>query len=72
MRFVDHSKDGIIGEDDRVIIGDPNPDIYGNFNLNFRWRDLELGALFTYSLGNDAIMLCVPTWSRAAVCPTKA
>lgn len=54
MRFVDHSKDGIIGEDDRVIIGDPNPDIYGNFNLNFRWRDLELGALFTYSLGNDA------------------
>ena len=54
MRFVDHSKDGIIGEDDRVVIGDPNPDIYGNFNLNFRWRDLELGALFTYSLGNDA------------------
>ena len=54
MRFVDHPKDGIIGEDDRVVIGDPNPDIYGNFNLNFRWRDLELGALFTYSLGNDA------------------
>ena len=54
MRFVDHSKDGIIGEDDRVVIGDPNPDIYGNFNLNFRWRDLELGALFTYSWGNDA------------------
>ena len=22
--------------------------------MNFRWRDLELGALFTYSLGNDA------------------
>ena len=54
MRFVDVHADGVIDEKDRVVIGDPNPDIYGNFNLNFRWRDLELGALFTYSLGNDA------------------
>ena len=54
MRFVNVHKDGVIDEKDRVVIGDPNPDIYGNFNLNFRWRDLELGALFTYSLGNDA------------------
>ena len=37
-----------------MVIGDPNPDIYGNFDLNFQWKNLELGALFTYSLGNDA------------------
>ena len=54
MRFVDVKKDGIINEEDRVIIGDPNPDIYGNFDLTFQWKNLELGALFTYSLGNDA------------------
>ncbi len=54
MRFVDVVEDGVIDEKDRVVIGDPNPDIYGNFDLSFRWKDLELGALFTYSLGNDA------------------
>lgn len=54
MRFIDVKKDGIINEEDRVVIGDPNPDIYGNFDLNFQWKNLELGALFTYSLGNDA------------------
>ena len=54
MRFVDVKKDGIINEEDRVVIGDPNPDIYGNFDLTFQWKNLELGALFTYSLGNDA------------------
>lgn len=53
MRFVDVHEDGIIDEKDRVVIGDPTPDIYGNFDLNFRWKDLELGALFTYSLGGD-------------------
>lgn len=54
IRFIDVKKDGIINEEDRVVIGDPNPDIYGNFDLNFQWKNLELGALFTYSLGNDA------------------
>lgn len=54
MRFVDVKKDGIINEDDRVVIGDPNPNVYGNFDLTFQWKNLEMGALFTYSLGNDA------------------
>ena len=54
LMYRDLNHDGKISSSDRTYIGDPNPDIYGNFNLNFRWRDLELGALFTYSLGNDA------------------
>lgn len=53
---VDHNGDGVISanETDKTVIGDPNPDIYGNIHLNFhfgqRW---SLAANFNYSLGND-------------------
>lgn len=56
MRFVNQNagEDNVIDEKDKVILGDPNPDIYGNFNLNFKYKHFKLSALFTYSLGNDA------------------
>ena len=56
MRFVNQNpeEDNVIDEKDKVVLGDPNPDIYGNFNLNFQYKRLKLSALFTYSLGNDA------------------
>ena len=44
---------GQIDEADKVIIGDPNPDIYGNIFLNLKWKRFSLGATFNYSLGND-------------------
>ena len=54
MRFVDLNGDGMITpEGDRTIIGDPNPDIYGNIFAAFRWKDLTLSLGFNYSLGND-------------------
>lgn len=53
MRFVDQNGDKIINDNDRCIIGDPNPDFYGNFNLRFSWKNLTLGTVFTYSVGND-------------------
>lgn len=52
MKFVDNG-DGIINEADRVVIGDPNPDIFGNFNLRLQWKGFTLSTLFTYSVGND-------------------
>ena len=54
MRFVDHNHDGIIDANDRVVLGDPNPDIYGDFSLQLKWKRLSLDALFGYSVGNDA------------------
>ncbi len=53
MNFVDLKDDKIINEDDRTIIGDPNPDIYGNIHTTFGWKNLTLTAIFNYSLGND-------------------
>lgn len=54
MHFDDVDNNGIIDENDCQVIGDPNPDIYGNFNFSLRWRNLTLDALFTYQLGGDA------------------
>ena len=53
MNFVDITPDKIIDENDRTVIGDPNPDIYGNIHTTFSWKNLTLTAVFNYSLGND-------------------
>ena len=38
---------------DRMVIGDPNPDIYGNIFTSVQYRRLRLDVRFNYSLGND-------------------
>ena len=48
-----HGGVGEINEYDRVVIGDPNPDIYGNIFTTLQWKRLRLDARFNYSLGND-------------------
>lgn len=51
--FVDQNGDGEITEADKVVIGDPNPDIYGNIFAAVSWKNLTLNIGFNYSLGND-------------------
>lgn len=54
MKFIDQNNDGMIGEEDRVIIGDPNPDFFGNISLNFNFlQRFNVSANFKYSLGSD-------------------
>lgn len=53
MRFVNMNDDEYIDEKDRVVIGDPNPDIYGGLNTRILWKNFTLSAQFTYSVGND-------------------
>ncbi len=53
VRFVDQNGDGWISEADMVVIGDPNPDIYGNIFTSLSWKNLTLSLDFKYSLGND-------------------
>ena len=51
--FVDQNNDGVIDDADKVVIGNPNPDIYGNLYTSLTWKDLRLDVNFKYSLGND-------------------
>lgn len=54
VRFVNlNDGDKYINEDDRTVIGDPNPDIFGGFYTSVRWKQFKLSAQFTYSVGND-------------------
>lgn len=54
MKFIDLDGNGEINDKDRMVIGDPNPDIYGNVNMNFHFgKYWSLNTFFTYSLGND-------------------
>ncbi len=51
--FADLNGDGLISEADKTIIGNPNPDIYGNIFANVMWKNFTLTLGFNYSLGND-------------------
>ena len=54
VKFVDKDGNGEINSDDRFVIGDPNPDIYGNVNLKFHFGEhWTLATNFKYSVGND-------------------
>jgi len=53
VHFVDLNGDGRIDDADKTIIGNPNPDIYGNIFAMANWKNLTLEARFSYSLGND-------------------
>ncbi len=53
VRFVDQNGDGVINDADKVVIGNPNPDIYGNIYTALSWKNLRLDVNLKYSLGND-------------------
>ncbi|SDL41426.1 TonB-linked outer membrane protein, SusC/RagA family [Pedobacter sp. ok626] len=53
IRFTDVNGDKVIDENDRVVIGNPNPDFTGSFSNQFSYKNWSLDALFTFSYGND-------------------
>jgi hypothetical protein len=55
-RFVDKSKDGKINyTDDRMIVGDPNPDFTFGWSNNFEFKGFDLSVYMQGSYGNDII-----------------
>ena len=53
MRFVDTDGNGCIDDKDRVVIGDPNPSVFGNIYSHLNWKKWSLDVTFSYCLGND-------------------
>ncbi len=53
VHFDDYNHDGLIDNNDRQVIGNPNPDLYGTLSNKFLVKRFTLSALFTYSYGND-------------------
>ena len=56
VKFVDinpGSNPGLIDENDKTVIGDPNPDFYGNIYANMKYKNWNLDVVCNYSVGND-------------------
>ena len=54
VRFVNtNGSDNVINEDDRVVIGNPNPDFTGAVFNTFTYKKITLSAVFSFSQGND-------------------
>ncbi|MCX2679822.1 SusC/RagA family TonB-linked outer membrane protein [Galbibacter sp. EGI 63066] len=51
--FEDLNGDKIIDENDRKVIGNPNPDFTGSFSAKFSYKRLSISGLFNFSVGND-------------------
>ncbi len=53
IKLADLDQNGKIDDDDREVIGNFLPDIYGAFSTTFNWKSFNLYLGFQYSLGND-------------------
>lgn len=53
VKYVDNG-DKEINEKDMQIIGNPNPDLYGNIFTSLSYKRIRLDVNFSYSVGNDA------------------
>ena len=52
IKFKDDGNN-IINENDKTIIGDPNPELFGNIFTAFVYKNFQLSAMFNYSVGNE-------------------
>lgn len=53
FKYMDLNGDGVITEDDKTIIGDPNPDFSLSLALNLRWKHWDLEVFLNGEFGQD-------------------
>lgn len=55
VRMKDLNNDGVIDNNDRTFIGDPNPDFIFGLTNNFRYKDWDLSFLIAGSVGGETM-----------------
>jgi len=53
INFVDQDDNGIINDNDKTYIGDPNPDFIYGFNSSINYKNFEFSFFLQGSFGND-------------------
>lgn len=53
LLLADNQPDGVIDDNDRAVVGDPNPDFIGGFTNKLAWNGFDLKVFFQFSYGND-------------------
>lgn len=64
VKWHDVDGNGIINDNDRVMMGSSNPDFYGGLNNTLRFKNLQLDAFFTYMYGQDVYAQWMTTVAR--------
>lgn len=54
VAFVDQNNDGIINDEDKVVLGSATPDFYGSIFTSLEYKGFALDLTFAYSKGNEA------------------
>ena len=59
-KLKDQNNDGVIDENDMVVLGNTMPVVSGGFNLSWfvggdKWGKIDMAANFTYSVGNSIV-----------------
>jgi TonB-linked SusC/RagA family outer membrane protein len=52
-RYVDLDGNSVINDEDKIVIGSPQPSFYGGFRNFFNYKGLSLDLFFHFSYGND-------------------
>lgn len=55
FKNVDGSSDYKITEDDKTVIGNAYPELFGGLNNTFTYKNFDLSIFFIYSIGNDVL-----------------
>ncbi|MCH4154970.1 MAG: TonB-dependent receptor [Muribaculaceae bacterium] len=53
MKFVDVNKDGVIDDNDKTYLGNPQPSWYYSFNIDLGYKDFDLSLFFNGEQGNS-------------------
>lgn len=51
--YEDLNDDGYVDVKDQVIVGNPEPDLFGGLSTNVSWKRFSLYAMFNFSVGNE-------------------
>ena len=53
IKYKDQNNDGVIDDNDRVVIGNPHPDFTFGFQNSFNYKNFDLSVFMQGSYGND-------------------
>jgi TonB-linked SusC/RagA family outer membrane protein len=63
VKFVDRNGDGVISQDDKTEIGNPNPEYYYGINFQLRYKAFDI-AVYTYGVAGVQNAYSVHDYSR--------
>ncbi len=54
-KFEDTDGNGVIDENDKTVIGNATPKLFGGLTNNFTWRNFDASIFFTFSVGGKVL-----------------